>query len=136
MEWLLSRAPGYIGFVTGREPIFIQSSNDMRPILGNLYKSGLGFVDGSADPSLIPQTMAVGMQAPYSTVDIWLDNPDSSQAAIAQALSELETLAKDKGVAVGVIHALPVSYQQVLNWVETLPSKGILLAPLSATTGL
>lgn len=135
MEWLLTRTDGYVGFVTGYESSFINSANDMRPIVGNIYNSGLAFVDGSTDPSLIPQTMAVGMKAPYATIDIWIDMPNASQDSIAASLKELEKLAQNKGFAVGVIHPLPVSYQQVLKWIESLPRKGLVLAPLSATTG-
>lgn len=135
LDWLMGRTDGYIGFVGSFSPDFMQSVNDMRPVVGAIYHHGLGFVDSSADPGMIPQTMAVGMKAPYSTVDIWLDKPDASQHAISAALSKLEQDAKKKGYAVGVIHALPVSYQQVLRWVETLPDKGLRLAPLSATTG-
>lgn len=135
MEWLMTRVDGYIGFVTGYNPVFIGSPNDMRPIVGNIYNSGLAFVDGSADPSLIPQTMAVGMKAPYSTIDIWIDRPEATQEEIARNLKALEELAKKRGFAVGVIQPLPVSYQQVLKWVNTLPRKNLVLAPLSATTG-
>jgi len=136
MEWLLSQAQGYIGFVTNYQPTFLTAANDMRPVIGNIYNSGLGFVDGSQDPGLIPQTMAVGMKAPYSTIDIWVDIGDSSPVAINSALKALEAQARDKGFAVGVIHPLPVSFQQVLSWIKTLPDKGLELAPLSATTGM
>lgn len=135
MEWLLTRGDGYVGFVTGYRPDFMNSVNDMRPIIGNIYHRGLGFIDGSPHPGMIPQTMAVGMKAPYSTVDVWIDMPEASQETITASLQNLENLARQKGFAVGVIHTLPVSYQQILEWIETLPGKNLTLAPLSATTG-
>ncbi|MCB9991846.1 MAG: divergent polysaccharide deacetylase family protein [Rhodospirillales bacterium] len=135
MEWLLSRTDGYIGFVTDNNPAFLEASNDMRPIIGNIYHRGLGFVDGSSHPTLIPQTMAAGQNAPYASIDLWIDKDDASQRAIDAALKTLEETARKKGFAAGVIHPLPVSYQQVLAWTKTLKSKGIVLVPLSATTG-
>ena len=135
LQWLLTRVDGYIGFITNSEPVFMKAANDMRPVVGAIYNRGLGFVDGDTDPSLIPQTMAVGMKEPYSNVNVWVDMPDSSQEAIQESLDRLEKIAKSKGYAVGVIHPLPVSYQQVLKWIKTLPDKGLALAPLSATTG-
>lgn len=135
MDWLLTRGAGYIGFVTSYQPEFMQSVNDMRPIVGNIYQRGLAFVDGSAGPGITPQTMAAGMKAPYSTVDIWIDLPDASPQAIEESLKRLEQIAQEKGVAVGVINALPVSYQKVLPWLESLSGKGLRLAPLSASTG-
>ncbi len=135
MDWLLTRGDGYVGFVTSYQPDFMKSPNDMRPIIGNIYHRGLGFVDGSPHPTMIPQTMAVGMKAPYSTIDIWIDMPEASQDSISKSLEKLEELSRKKGFAVGVIHTLPVSYQQVLKWIETLPDKNLTLVPLSATTG-
>lgn len=135
MDWLLTRGTGYVGFVTSYQPEFMQAVNDVRPVIGNIYKRGLGFVDGSASPGLTPQTMAAGMKAPYSTVDLWLDAADASPPAIEESLKRLEAIAHEKGSAVGIINALPVSYQQVLSWAESLPGKGLQLAPLSATTG-
>jgi len=135
LDWLLSRGQGYVGFITGYEPAFMQSLNDMRPVIGSIYTSGLGFVDGSAKPGIIPQTMAVSMKAPYSTVNIWLDRPDPSQESLQNKLEKLEKISRENGFAVGIIRPLPVSYHQILEWIETLPDKNIALAPLSATTG-
>jgi len=135
LDWLLTRGTGYIGFVTSYEPEFMNSVNDMRPVIGHIFGRGLAFVDGSAQPGGTPQTMASGMKSPYSVVDVWLDATDPSQQAIEAALAQLETTAREKGVAVGVIHPLPVSFQQVQRWVDSLPDKGLRLAPLSATTG-
>ncbi len=135
LEWLLSRPEGYIGFVTGHRPAFMESTNDMRPLIGNIYNRGLGFVDGALSPSPTPQTMAAGMNAPYATIDLWLDSGNATQQGLRQALQELEKIAREKGMATGIIHPLPVSYQEVLSWTRTLPDKGLVLAPLSAATG-
>lgn len=136
LEFLMSRGTGYVGFVTSYHPHFMQSASDMRPVIGNIYRRGLGFVDGSAEPSLVAQTMALGQKAPYSNVDIWIDRPLSSKEDIASQLQLLETTAKQKGRAVGMFQTLPISYQEILSWIEKTRASGeFILAPLSASTG-
>lgn len=134
LSWLLSRASGYVGFVANRNPAFMKSTNDMRPVIGGIYNRGLGFVDTSLSPGMVPQTMALGHKAPYASVDLWIDDTPA-QDAIAAALEELENKAQKQGSAVGIIHPLPVSYQEILRWASTLKDKGIRLVPLSAQTG-
>ena len=135
LDWVMSRTDGYVGFVTNPQPAFMKSANDMRPVVGNIYHRGLALIDGSADPGTIAQSMAVGMKAAYGTVDLWVDRHTATQEGLDKALIRLEETAQNKGYAVGIIHTLPVSYQELLKWLKTLPDKGIVLAPLSATTG-
>ena len=47
------------------------------------------------------------------------------------ALVKLETIAKERGTAVGVASALPVSIERLGAWLKTLDSKGIMLVPLT-----
>lgn len=134
LNWVMARLPAYVGFVSGQHPQFLKSQNDMRPYLGAIYKRGLAFFDGSENPSLIPQTMAQGMNAPYSTIDVWIDS-NAGKEDIAASLARIEQLAKEQGYVAAMIRPYPLSYQMVQDWIKTLPSKGIVLAPLSAQTG-
>lgn len=137
LEYLMTRAAGYVGFVSSYHPSFMQSATDMRPVIGNIYSRGLGFIDGSAQPSLVAQTMALGQKAPFSSVDVWLDRPLSSKEDINRQLALLETLARQNGSATAVFHTNPLSYQQVLEWIEASRAKNeFILAPLSTSTGL
>lgn len=135
IEWVMGQTTGYVGFVTEYQPSFIKAVNDMRPILSKVYTRGLAFVDGSENPIIAPQSMALGANAPYATIDIWIDI-DPSQDNINEALKKLETIADERGLAAGVIHAYPVSYQEIRKWTESLQTRGYTLAPLSAQTGM
>ena len=55
---------------------------------------------------------------------------------IEKALARLEQRARERGSAVGIIHPLPVSYQEIGKWIAGLKDKGLALAPLSAQTGM
>lgn len=132
-NWVMGRARGYVGFVTKPQTAFMKSPQDMRPVIYEIYNHGLGFIDGSETPSLIPQSIAHGMNAAYGTVDIWIDKVPTS-AQIRKSLLELEMLAKEQGKAVGVFGTHPVSYKEIQDWIGSLKQKSIVLAPLSATT--
>lgn len=132
LDWLLTRTDGYAGFVGNANSAFMDAPNDLRPVLGAIYARGLGFIDGSSPAGLIPETMAIGMKAAYAAADLWIDSPDPSQAAIDASLKKLEDIAREKGYAIGIIRPVPVSYQQILKWIPTLPGKHLRLAPLSA----
>lgn len=134
LYWTLGRATNYVGFVTPRDPAFIKAEQDMRPLMSRIYGRGLAFMDGALMPSLIPQTMAQSMHGAYGTIDVWVDAP-ADRESITDALMQAENLARQQGYAAAVIHPYPLSYQMVQEWIGTLPSKGIVLAPLSAQTG-
>jgi polysaccharide deacetylase 2 family uncharacterized protein YibQ len=42
-------------------------------------------------------------------------------------------VAKDRGTAVGVASALPISIERIGVWIKTLESHGIMLVPLTTT---
>ena len=55
----------------------------------------------------------------------------TASAEIDRTLVKLETLAKERGLAVGVASALPVSIERLGAWIKTLESRGIMLVPLT-----
>ena len=50
---------------------------------------------------------------------------------IDRALTKLESLARERGLAVGVASALPVSIDRIAAWTKALESRGIMLVPLT-----
>ena len=50
---------------------------------------------------------------------------------IDRALAKLERLAKERGTAVGIASALPISIERIAAWTRSLESRGILLVPLT-----
>lgn len=130
LHWVLAQASGYMGVLSSYDSRLLEVSSAARPVLGDIYKRGLLFADGSTFPQMQPETIALGFQAPYARVDIHLD-ASPVPADIAASLADLERLALDQGRAVGMFSAQPASYREVMRWVESLPAKGITLIPLS-----
>jgi polysaccharide deacetylase 2 family uncharacterized protein YibQ len=133
LHWAMSRGSGYAGFVTGNSPAFLKSSNDVRPVVNEIFKRGLGFVDGDIQADPTTANIANGMNAPYATNNVWIDMPATAEH-IAAALRQLEVMAQANGSAIGFINSTPMGLKMLQNWVDGLPQKGMVIAPLSAQT--
>lgn len=133
LMWAMSRAQGYAGFVTGESPAFMKSSDDVRPVMNDIYGRGLGFVDGDLSPADTAASMAAGMNSPYASASVWVDKPATSEH-ISASLRQLEVLAQSNSPAIGFVTASPLAIRMVKDWIATLDGKGIIIAPLSAQT--
>ena len=46
--------------------------------------------------------------------------------------ARLETIARERGVAVGVAGALPVAIERIAKWAKAAEGRGVLLVPITA----
>ena len=67
---------------------------------------------------------------PFAKADVTIDSVPTA-VEIDRALAKLETTAKERGMAVGVASALPISIERIGLWTKTLESHGIMLVPLT-----
>ena len=67
---------------------------------------------------------------PFAKADFAIDAVPTA-VEIDRALARLENLAKERGTAVGVASALPVSIERIGAWIKALESRGIMLVPLT-----
>ena len=134
-NWLLSSGVGYAGFVSPYNARFLDSLGDARPIIEDIAKRGLALVNASSYGNETLRSTFLTMNAPYADAPIWIDIPES-QENIRSKLKEIEDSATKNGYAAGIFNPVPVSYQEILKWVETLEEKGFMLAPLSVQTQL
>jgi polysaccharide deacetylase 2 family uncharacterized protein YibQ len=67
---------------------------------------------------------------PFAKADFAIDAVPTA-AEIDRALARLENLAKERGSAIGVASALPISIERIGVWTKALESRGILLVPLT-----
>jgi polysaccharide deacetylase 2 family uncharacterized protein YibQ len=56
----------------------------------------------------------------------------ASEMAIDARLAQLESLARQKGLAIGIASALPVSVRRIAAWAKDSEARGILIVPVSA----
>jgi polysaccharide deacetylase 2 family uncharacterized protein YibQ len=130
LYWHLSRFQGYAGvanFMGGR---FVVTDAAMQPIVREAAKRGLGYFDDGSAPRSVASAAAAAQTMPFAMADVAIDAVPTS-AEIDRALAKLESLAKDRGFAVGVASALPISIERIAAWVKALESHGVMLAPLT-----
>jgi uncharacterized protein len=129
LEWAMSRIAGYAGATgalgTTRGERFAALPDQMNPVLTELAKRGLFYVDARPGAAALP--IAWGR-----SVDIVIDEP-ATAVDIDDKLARLARLAREKGSALGLATAVrPVTVNRIAAWANGLAADGLTLAPLSA----
>ncbi len=130
LYWHLSRFQGYAGIANFMGGRFVVTDAAMQPIIREAGKRGLGFLDDGSAPHSVASTLASGQSVPFARADLSIDAVPTA-AEIDRALAKLENLAKERGTAVGVAAALPVSIERIGVWIKALEGHGIMLVPLT-----
>ena len=127
LQWLMSRYTGYVGVTNHMGEKFEATSESLTPVLEELKRRGLLYVDdGSAKDSTVRQIAgAIGID--YSVANVQIDSGN-----LAKQLAQLETTAKERGAAIGVVKATPATVKQLSDWAAKLEAKGFVLVPVSA----
>ena len=130
LYWHLSRIQGYAGIANFMGARFVATDTVMQPIIREAAKRGLGYLDDGSTPRSAAAVLAAGQAMPFAKAEFAIDAVPTS-AEIDRALIKLETIARERGLAVGVASALPISIERIAAWVKTLDSRGIMLVPLT-----
>ncbi|MDP3547800.1 MAG: divergent polysaccharide deacetylase family protein [Phreatobacter sp.] len=131
LHWAMGRFQGYAGIVNYMGGKFMASEAAATPILREAHQRGLMVIDdGTSARSLVPQ-IATALQQPNLRGDVHLDRVPTPVELDAQ-LARLEARARERGFALGIGSALPVTIDRVARWARTLESRGFVLVPVSA----
>jgi polysaccharide deacetylase 2 family uncharacterized protein YibQ len=130
LYWHLSRFQGYAGIANFMGARFTAADAVMQPIIREAAKRGLGYLDDGSSPRSAAPSLSAAQSMPFAKADFTIDAVPTS-AEIDRTLVKLETLAKERGLAVGVASALPISIDRLAAWIKTLDSRGIMLVPLT-----
>jgi uncharacterized protein len=127
LQWLMSRYTGYVGVTNHMGAKFEASAEAMTPVLEELKRRGLLYVDGEAMKESPTEKAAKAIGLDYFVVNVQIDSGDA-----AQQLAKLEQAAKERGAAIGVVRLKPATAKQIADWAAQLEGKGIVLVPVSA----
>ncbi len=130
LYWHLSRFQGYAGIANFMGARFVATDAVMQPIVREAARRGLGYLDDGSSPRSVAASLAAGQAMPFAKADISIDAVPTA-VEIDRALAKLENLAKERGTAVGIASALPISIERIGAWIKTLESHGIMLVPLT-----
>jgi polysaccharide deacetylase 2 family uncharacterized protein YibQ len=131
LHWLMSRFQGYVGIANYMGGRFLASENALAPVLREAAKRGLIYVDDGSAPRSLAAQMAGANVMPFAKADLTVDTVPTA-ADIDRALARLESIARQRGSAVGFANALPVSIDRIARWAKAAEARGILLVPISA----
>jgi polysaccharide deacetylase 2 family uncharacterized protein YibQ len=130
LYWHLSRFQGYAGIANFMGARFVVTDAVMQPIVREAAKRGLGYFDDGTAPRSVAPSLTAAQTVPFARGDISIDAVPTA-LEIDRALARLETLARERGTAVGVASALPISIERISVWTRALESRGVLLVPLT-----
>ena len=128
--WHLGRLQAYAGIANFMGARFVATDVAMAPVIREAAKRGLGYFDDGSAPRSVASSLAAGQAMPFAKGDVTIDAVPTS-AEIDHALTRLETIARDKGIAIGTASALPVSIERIGAWTRGLEGRGVLLVPLT-----
>lgn len=128
--WHMSRFQGYVGIANFMGSRFVATDAAMQPLVKEAARRGLAWLDDGSAPRSVAGVIAEGQAMPFAKADVGIDTVPTP-AEIDRALTRLETLAKERGSAVGVASALPISIERIGTWAKQLEARGITLVPLT-----
>jgi polysaccharide deacetylase 2 family uncharacterized protein YibQ len=131
LHWMLSRMQGYVGVTNYMGARFTSNEAALGTVLRDIGKRGLLFLDDGSSPRSVATQSADAAKAPFVKADLVVD-ATANWAEIDAALAKLETIAAERGVAIGTASALPLSIERIARWAKTAKERGIRIVPLSA----
>ena len=130
LHWLMSRFQGYVGLISFMGARFTASEQGLSPVLRDVAKRGLIYVDDGSSSRSIAGQLAGTQNLPFAKADVVLDTVPTT-AEIDHALARLEMKARDSGTAVGYATAKPGTLARIAEWIKKAESKGIILVPIT-----
>ncbi len=119
---------GIMNYLGGR---FLSNPNALEPVLRDIGKRGLLFLDDGSSAQSRSGTIAKTLAVPHAFADIQLDS-ELNADAITRKLDELERIARRNGSAIGVASAFDESVDAISAWSENAATRGIELVSVSA----
>ena len=133
LNWVLSRATGYIGVFDFMGSRFANEKLALLPIVRQLKDRGLMILDTSVSPSSVLGIAAREVGLPYAVVNISADS-EPNRGAIDRKLRQVTELAIKKKSVVVVVRPFKITMLRLEHWLNQLDPNQIVLAPLSAVT--
>jgi len=127
----LGRMSGYVGVVNHMGSRFTAASESLRPVLEELHRRGLMFLDSRASQYSRAASMGRDLGMPTAINNNYIDE-NVNPGEISKQLAELESRARTLDYAVGMGRPYPVTIDAVKVWAAGLEARGFVLVPISA----
>jgi uncharacterized protein len=131
LYWHMSRFAGYTGIVNYMGGRYLASTKAVKPLLLELRKRGLLFIEDGSLPLSATEETAKTLQLQVRRAQTVID-ADPNVESITTALGLLEDEARSNGVAIGTGSGLDVTIKTVSDWAKAAAERGIIIVPASA----
>jgi polysaccharide deacetylase 2 family uncharacterized protein YibQ len=101
----------------------------MVPVLEEVKRRGLLYLDDGSVKGSAGEPIAGAIGLDYAVANVRLDE---GSGGLAKELAELETVARERGTAIGIAKAKATTVKQLAAWADQLEAKGLVLVPVSA----
>jgi polysaccharide deacetylase 2 family uncharacterized protein YibQ len=129
----MARMQGYVGVASLMGSRFTASDQALSPILREVAKRGLIYVDDGSSPRSVASQIAGANNLSFAKAEIVLDKLPTPKE-IDQALARLEMTAREHGSAIGYATASPATIARIGEWAKKLNGRGFQLVPISMVT--
>lgn len=130
LYWLMSRFQGYVGVVNVMGNRFTASERVLTPVLNEVTKRGLIYLDDGASPRSLASQIAGANNLPFAKAEVVLD-ATPTPASIDRALTRLEAIARERGIAVGIASNVPAAVERIAQWAKSAEGRGLVLVPIT-----
>ena len=130
LRWFMSRFQGYVGVANYMGARFTATEPAVAPVMRDTAKRGLIYFDDGTSARSLTSQIAGANNVAFAKADMVLDAV-AIPGEIDSALTRLESMARERGVAVGIATALPVSIDRISQWAKAADARGIVLVPIS-----
>lgn len=131
LDWILSRGTALVGVAGAQGDVFLDRSAALRPVLARLRQRGLIFLDNAPRGRAPSSALAADLRLAYAASDGKVDDGLASRRAVDARLVQAENRALERGGAVVMAEALPVSIERITTWLLGLSERGVELAPIT-----
>jgi polysaccharide deacetylase 2 family uncharacterized protein YibQ len=113
----MSRFQGYVGLANLMGARFTASEQALSPVLREAAKRGLLYFDDGSSQRSVASQVAGANNLVFAKADVVIDQLPTI-ADVERALGRLETIARERGVAVGFAGALPAAIERIAKWAK------------------
>ena len=131
MLWALGRTTNYVGVVNYMGARFVADGAAMKPILDELGRRGLMYLDDGTTARSAAIELAPASAVPFAAADQVIDT-SRDRGEILKKLDQLEAMARAKGSAIGIGSAFDTTVAAIASWVNEAKKRGIEIVPVSA----
>ena len=135
LHGFMARGPGAFALTSSNGNQFVTDESAMAPLLQDLKRRGLGWVDLSMAQASTGSKLATQFQlpiAPKQANDVTVLDTVLTQARLQAALDEAIAHARQTGSAILLAHTYPLSVKTLAAFATALPAQNVALVPVSA----